>query len=197
MQRTRLENVSGAGANGIGIAEHEETMMPADYESESSPSGSKTKQGMERAKEKASEVAREAKQRGKQRVEQGKEAASDRIQTLAGAVEDVAARLGESDQTLADFANTLAQRTTQLAENLRNRSVDDLARQATDLARRSPALFFAGSVVAGIVLARLLKVSAQHSQYAPSPPLDAPVRDPGMQQYASSGEAPDFNRFSE
>lgn len=177
--------------------------MPGDYESESSAT-SKTKQGMERAKEKAAEVAREAKQRGKQRAEQGKEAASERIQTLAGAVEDVAARLGESDPTLADFANTLAQRATQLADNLRSRNIDDLARQAQDLARRSPALFFAGSVVAGVVLARLFKVSAEHARYGTSPdvPLDTPVREPGTGQYASggyglSGETSDFNRYAE
>jgi hypothetical protein len=161
---------------------------------------------MERAKEKAAEVAREAKQRGKQRAEQGKEAASDRIQTLAGAVEDVAARLGESDPTLANFANTLAQRATQLSESLRNRNIDDLARQAQDLARRSPALFFAGSVVAGVVLARLLKVSAEHARHSGTSPeglLDTPVRESGIGQYASSGqygssgETSDFNRYAE
>jgi hypothetical protein len=178
--------------------------MPADYESDPSAT-SKTRQGMERAKEKAAEVAREAKQRGKQRAEQGKEAASERIQTLAGAVEDVAGRLGERDPMLADFASTLAQRATQLAETLRSRNVDDLARQAQELARRSPSLFFAGSVVAGVVLARLLKVSAEHARYSTSPeaPLDTPVREAGTGQYASgaqygaSGETSDFNRYAE
>jgi hypothetical protein len=160
---------------------------------------SETRQGMERAKEKAAEVAREAKQRGKQRAEQGREAASERIQTLAGAVEDVASRLRERDQTLADFAETLAQRATGLADNLRNRNIDDLARDAQDLARRSPGLFFAGSVVAGVVLARLLKVSAEHARYSPSldDALDTPVRERVTGQYASSGEGPDFNRFAE
>jgi hypothetical protein len=168
--------------------------MPADYESESSAT-SKTRQGMDRAKEKAADVAREAKQRGKQRAEQGKEAASDRIQSFAGAVEDVAARLGERDPTLADFANTLAQRATQLADNLRSRNIDDLARDAQEFARRSPALFFAGSVVAGVVLARLMKLSAEHARYSTTPemPLDAPIREPGSAQYASG----DFNRYAE
>ena len=158
-----------------------------------------TRQGMERAKEKAADVAREARQRGKQKAEQGKEAATERIQSLAGAVEDAASRLRESDPTLADFADTLARRATNLAESLRNRSIDDLAREAQAFARRSPSLFFAGSVVAGVVLARLLKVSAEHARYGAESEgiIDAPVREPVTGQYASSGEAPDFNRLAE
>ncbi len=163
--------------------------MPGEYDTDSAAS-SRTKPVGERAREKASEVAREAKQRGKQRAEQGKDAASDRIQQFAGAVEDVAARLGEQDETLAGFANALAQRATRLAESLRGQSIEDLARQAQDLARRNPGLFFAGSVVAGIVLARLLKVSAQHSQGPQRLMADEQSIDesPGIGQYTGAGE---------
>jgi len=44
-----------------------------------------------------------------------------------------------------------------LSDNLRSRSVGDLFGAATDLARKQPAAFFAGAVVAGFALSRFLK----------------------------------------
>jgi hypothetical protein len=44
-----------------------------------------------------------------------------------------------------------------LSDNLRSHSVGDLFGAATDLARKQPAAFFAGAVVAGFALSRFLK----------------------------------------
>jgi hypothetical protein len=145
--------------------------MNTEYDQGAS-SGSQVRQGLDKAREKTAEVAREAKQRGKQRIERGKDAAADQVQQVARAVDEVASRLGAEQSSLAGVAGDIAQRMTSLAESLRNRSVDDLAYEAQQLARRNPTTFFIGSIALGAVLARMLKAASA-------------VRErPGSQQFA-------------
>jgi hypothetical protein len=125
---------------------------------------SQVKQGLEQVRQKASEGAKEAKHRGKERLEKGKDAAADQVGQLAGAVEDVASKLGESNSTFASYASDLGHRISTFADGLHNRSIDDIVEEVRSLARRNPTLFLAGSVALGIAVSRFLKASARRAR---------------------------------
>jgi hypothetical protein len=60
----------------------------------------------------------------------------------------------------AEYVHDLARRLETAASAIRERSVDDLINSASDLARKQPAVFFAGAVLTGFALSRFLKSSS-------------------------------------
>ncbi|MFO7276714.1 MAG: hypothetical protein DIU56_006740 [Pseudomonadota bacterium] len=121
------------------------------------------REDLERVREDASEAVAGAKRKGKAHLEAGKEAVAEQAETLAGAIDTAARQLGEQNQSLAGYASELAESIGRLAENLRSRSLDELAADTQALARRNPALFLLGSVAVGVALSRFVKASAQRS----------------------------------
>lgn len=117
-----------------------------------------------RIKEKLAGATEEAKQRGKARLEEGKDVAADQAERLAQAADTAAAGLGDQDPTLANYASQLAAGMHRFAENLRHRSINELAADTQALARRNPTLFLLGSVALGVALSRFMKASSERSR---------------------------------
>jgi len=110
---------------------------------------------------KAAEVTQEVKQRGKKQLDSTKKAAADQAQKVADVIEQASEQLGRGDQqSLARYTGEFANSVKSLADNLNNRSIDELGSDALRLARQNPTLFMLGSVAIGFALSRFVKASA-------------------------------------
>lgn len=99
------------------------------------------------------------KEDGWRTIEQRKRSAADRVDEIAQAIERTGAQFSDNEPTLADLASRLAGTVGNLATRMREGSIDDLAEDARGFARRNPAAFIAGGLVAGFALARFVKAS--------------------------------------
>ena len=116
---------------------------------------------LETLKSKATELTQEAKERGRNQIDTTKKAAADQAQKVAGVIERASAELGRNDQqTLARYTAEFASSIKTLADNLNNRSIDELGTDAIKLARENPTKFLFGSVALGFALSRFVKASA-------------------------------------
>ena len=131
---------------------------------ESQAAGAATGGAMSKIKSEATAVAQGAKRQGQEQFETRKHAAADQTEKLAGVVERVADEFKDQDQqSLAEYAGQLAGSMKSFAENLRDRSLDEVIRDTQQLARNNPTLFLMGSVAVGIALSRFFKASADRS----------------------------------
>jgi hypothetical protein len=110
-----------------------------------------------------------------------KEAGAQHVESLARAVDRAAGELESTSPELARYARRAASSVDAFSDTLRQRSVRDLIDDTNDFARREPALFFAGAVVAGIVLSRFLRSSGEYES-------DSRHTDAGS--YGSAAPAP-------
>ncbi|MEX2496668.1 MAG: hypothetical protein WD448_11295 [Woeseia sp.] len=112
----------------------------------------------ENGKERARQAAHEATESGKRKMQEGSERAAGEVDDLADAVGSAASRLSELEhEGLADYASQLSEFLGDMSRKLRNKSVDELARDVGNIADRNPALFILGSVAIGIGLSRFAK----------------------------------------
>jgi hypothetical protein len=131
--------------------------------------GAATSGVVSKVKSEATGMAEEAKRQGQEQFETHKHTAADQTEKLAGVVERVAEEFkGQDQQSLADYAGELAGGMKSFAENMRNKTLEDVVKDTQQLARNNPTLFLMGSVAVGIALSRFLKASADRS---------APVQD--------------------
>ena len=105
--------------------------------------------------------AQRLKDDGRQTLEQRKRSAADRVEGIAQAIERTGAQFSENEPTLADLANRLASTVGNIATRLREGSIDELVDDTRTFARRNPALYLAGGVIAGFALSRFVKASAR------------------------------------
>lgn len=111
-------------------------------------------------KERAKEAARRAAAEGKDELEAQSEVAAARVDDVADAIGSAASRLDELEhEGLAEYANQMASALSNMSQKLRDKSVDELAHDVSDLARRNPALFLLGSVALGVGLSRFAKAT--------------------------------------
>ncbi len=78
---------------------------------------------------------------------------------MADAVGSAADQLSDTNPTLAGYARDLSRNISSVADQVSQRSLEQLLGDARALAARNPALFVLGSVGVGIVLSRFLKAS--------------------------------------
>ncbi len=114
----------------------------------------------EQAKEKAAAGADAIKDEARRFAEQQKAGVAGQVGGIADAVEGAADDLGRQMPQAAEYVHDLARRLETAASAIRERSVDDLINSARDLARKQPAVFFAGAVLTGFALSRFLKSSS-------------------------------------
>lgn len=114
------------------------------------------------------------KEDGRATIEQRKRSAAQRVEEIAQAIGRSGEQFG-NEPTLAELAHRLANTVGNFATRLREGSIDDLIDDTRRLARRNPALFIAGGVLAGFALARFAKASASRAERVVSEPDDAPV----------------------
>jgi adenylosuccinate lyase len=92
-------------------------------------------------------------------AEQRKREGAERIKGLGRAVHGAADEIGKEIPQAADYVHSAADRLERAADELRNRSIEDLIGTLTRFARQQPAAAFAGAVLAGFVLSRFLKTA--------------------------------------
>jgi hypothetical protein len=111
----------------------------------------------------ASSFASGATEKARSLAEDQKNAGAERLSTIASAVDRAAGDLEEASPHTARLIRQAAARVEDLSSNLQNRSVEDLVDSARYYARRQPLAVFGGAVVAGILLSRFLKSTAEPS----------------------------------
>lgn len=107
--------------------------------------------------EKPSENVRE---RTKHLIEEQKDVGAERLDGVARVIEEASDSLEAELPAAARYVRGAASSLHDVSASLRERRVEDLLADLGDFARRQPALFFGGAVIAGMALSRLLKNSA-------------------------------------
>jgi hypothetical protein len=108
----------------------------------------------------ASTVARAKEESGRIAGEK-KYAAADRIGGYSSAIHDSAKSLEEKDPNIAWFTHRAADRLQEAADYVRDHDIGELRRDAEEVARRHPAVFFGGLFVVGLLVGNLLKASGR------------------------------------
>ena len=102
--------------------------------------------------------------RGKEQLEGVKGQLAGGAERVAAAVDRTAQQLeGDGDNAISGFGHSVASLMRQLAGGLRERDVEDFARELAALARRNPGVFLAGSVALGFGIARFFKAGTPQS----------------------------------
>jgi F0F1-type ATP synthase membrane subunit b/b' len=119
--------------------------------------------GIDEAKQYAQDMAGRAKEQGRAMFDEQKDSAAGTVDSAANAFRNTAQQLqGEGNAQTGRYVEMFADQLQSLGDQLRNKNLDTLMRDAENLGRRSPGTFLAGSMIAGFVLARFLKSSADH-----------------------------------
>lgn len=111
-----------------------------------------------KAKAEASKLATEARAAADERVEDAKGQATQRIDETADSIRSAGREFG-ADSYQAQAADYLADNLIEAAARIRAQDLDSIAREATDFARRNPAVVLGGAALLGFAAARLLKAS--------------------------------------
>jgi hypothetical protein len=93
-----------------------------------------------------------------------KSMSADHIHGIADAVHVAARELEQRMPQAASLVHSTATQLDSAAQALRQRSINELLSDVGDFARREPALFFGGAVLAGFALSRFLMSSTSASQ---------------------------------
>ena len=93
-------------------------------------------------------------------AEKQKQQGADAIKGFARAIYRAGEEMDSQSPAVARQFHTAAAHVETLSNAIRNKSVPDLFTSASNFARAQPAVFLAGSAVAGFVLARFIKSSA-------------------------------------
>ena len=127
------------------------------------------------AKDTLGTMASEARTKINDIVDHQKSAGADQIAGIARAVQTAAGDLDEKNPQVARFVRDAASSVDRFAGDLRSKDVRDVLASVTTFARQQPVAFFAGSVLAGFVLARFLKSDA--APKASASPQQSSYRD--------------------
>ena len=109
------------------------------------------------AKSVVSSMAEEARTRIADIVEQQKSMGADKLAGLSRAAQNAAGDLDQQNPHVARLVRDAASSVDRFAGDLRTSSLSDVVASVSSFARKQPVAFFAGSVLAGFVLARFLK----------------------------------------
>lgn len=125
-------------------------------------SSSKPTEPTKEAKQQTGVVTDNLKQNAEQTAATTQQIAGERLEDVGAVAEQTAAALREQQYgSLSDAVSELSSNVTALADRLQNKNVDELIRDASQFARKNPALFLAGSVAIGFGLTRLVKATEQ------------------------------------
>ena len=108
----------------------------------------------------AADLVSSARRQALEAADRQRKAGAEQIHAIAGAVDSAADRLRGEMPRASELVHDLARNIEAAASALRERSADDLLRQAGTFARRQPGLFFTGAALTGLALARFLKSSS-------------------------------------
>ncbi len=97
---------------------------------------------------------------------------ADMMGHVAGAVKRAAQELDRDAPQLAGMVRTAAEQMNGYADGLRDQSVEQLMRAASDFTRRQPAVVFGLAALAGFVVLRTLKSTSPSVASPPIQPTD-------------------------
>jgi len=97
-------------------------------------------------------------------AEEQKERGATRIDGIARAVHNAAEEISKEVPVAANYVHAAADRLERTSSLLRDNSVEDLAKMATDFAQERPYLFIGGAVATGFLLTRLLRSSVEEDE---------------------------------
>jgi hypothetical protein len=122
------------------------------------------------AKDQAVKTAEQAKDYVSDLVDRQKGQAADRLGSLAGVLRDTAGRLREQNGAadlagIGDYATKAADQVDRLSTYLRDRDLGTFVRDTETFARRHPDVFLGGTFLAGLLVARFLKSSAERQEW--------------------------------
>jgi hypothetical protein len=141
-------------------------------------------QTMAQTKASAGQAIERAKDQVKSQIASRKDQAADSLSGAVRALEATGQQLrGESQVLAADYADSLTGQVRRASDYLSGRSVDDIARDVEDFARKNPSLFIGGAFVLGIALARFLRsseMSAPLAAFATGRNALVPVTPPAL-----------------
>lgn len=117
----------------------------------------------EEVRQKADDAKAAVAAKGKRIARQQKDSAADELEVVGEALCRTADQMRDNqDAFVSHLAGSAGQQLRELGQQLRQKDVGTLMRDAGDYARRSPGAFIAGTVVAGFLLARFMKSSERH-----------------------------------
>lgn len=122
----------------------------------------------QQSKEDIKQTARQAgdkiKNESRNKTESAKSNAADQLDEYTQVTESIAQTLhDEHHETLSTYVGEIAGYVSNISSGLREKSADDLMRDAKSMARKNPALFIAGSVAIGLGIARLARTGVESS----------------------------------
>ena len=140
----------------------------AGTEQASPGTGSGAREQVRQAKDKVMDQAkttlRDARDRAGSTLSQSRQQAAEQIGGIGSAFRRTSETLRSEDQAkFADVADNVARQIDRVADYLRDSDGGRIARDVENLARRQPALVFAGAFAIGVLAARFLKSSTPHS----------------------------------
>lgn len=120
----------------------------------------KAKSVEEELKESMSDASSATSDQAESRWGSTRDKGADGLESLVSSAESSASDFQEQQREgLASYVSEMASGADNLAESIRHKSVDELIQEAEGLARKSPALFLAGSVAIGLCISRFAKSS--------------------------------------
>lgn len=131
---------------------------------EADAAGQKLSEASEEVKSRAREAAASAQGVATGYAEEGKRAAASHLNDFARAVRSASNELAQRDQGVAArFVTEAADGLEKMADSVSGTSMDEVMDSVQTFARRNPAAFVVGSVLAGVALGRFVKASSERS----------------------------------
>lgn len=129
-------------------------------------------QAADTAKQTAADAASKMTSQVKELLDRQVGTGADMVGHFAHSAKRAAEDLDQNAPQLAGLVRIFADRVDGYADDLRDQSVDQLLRAATDFTRRQPALVFGMAALAGFFLFRTMKAA---------PPMSSPSIQPGRE----------------
>jgi len=121
-------------------------------------------QAKQQASELKSSVTGQAKEKATSRASEQKDRAAQGLGSVATAFTQVSDQMREQNPTVAQAADTVAQKLQSFSENLSQQDISDMMRSVERYARQNSTAFIAGAFALGFLGARFLKSSSPDAQ---------------------------------
>jgi hypothetical protein len=130
-----------------------------------------TAEASEKAKQLASDAAETVTLQAKRLLDGQLGAGADLIAAIAGATRKASVDLEQETPQIAKIVHSVADRVDAYSDQLRDQSVEQLVREASQFTRRQPALVFGLAALAGFVAWRVVKAAPAGSSITSSPSI--------------------------
>lgn len=124
-----------------------------------------------KAKQLASDAAETVTQQTKRLLDGQLGAGADLIAAVAGATRRASSDLEQQSPQVAKLVHSIADRVDTYSDQLRDQSVDDLVRAASQFTRQQPALVFGLAALAGFFALRVVRAAPASSTAMSSPSI--------------------------